>query len=153
MQTLKDPSRRYRPPGLTVFALLNPIALLATVGFWGLVYLKRLVPFPGDLSSLPERANAAVTYGFMIGDLLYSVPLLFLAAIGIWRLRFWGWTAGQMANILWLYSMTVILFRDAHSAFSPGGLLFAPFALVALWAIPYLWVKRGLFGISVVEKP
>jgi hypothetical protein len=58
-----------------------------------------------------------------------------------------------MANILWVYSMTVILYRDAHSAFSPGGLLFVPFAVVALWAIPYLWVNRGLFGISVAEKP
>jgi hypothetical protein len=26
-------------------------------------------------------------------------------------------------------------------------------ALVALWAIPYLWVNRGLFVISVAEKP
>lgn len=152
MQTSKGLPRRYRPPGLTFLAVVNAIALIVTVVFWGLVFFKRLVPFPGDLTSPQERANAAVTYGFMIGDLLYSAPLLFLTAIGIWRLRVWGWTAGQMGNILWVYSMTVILFRDAHTVFSPGGLLFIPFALVALWAIPYLWLNRGLFGISAVEK-
>jgi hypothetical protein len=151
MQSSTGLSPHQRPPGLAVFAVVNVIGLIFTVAFWSLVYFKRLVPLPGDLSSLPERTNAAVTYGFMIGDLLFSVPLLFLAAIGIWRMRVWGWAAGQMVNILWLYSMTVILFRDAHSAFSPGGLLFIPFALVALWAIPYLWFNRGLFGVE--EKP
>jgi len=149
MQTSTSNSIRPRPSGFTVLALINAVALIVTLTFWTLVSFKRFIPFPGGLSSPPERANAAVTYGFMIGDLLYSVPLLFLAAIGIWRLRAWGWTAGQMANILWIYSVTVILFRDAQTSFSPGGLLFAPFALVALWATPYLWRKRGLFGISV----
>lgn len=148
MQSSIGFSPRHRPSGLAVLAVVNAVGLIVTVAFWALVYFKRLVPFPGELNTLPERANAAVTYGFMVGDLLYSVPLLMLAAIGIWRLRFWGWAAGQMANMLWVYSMTVILFRDAHSTFSPGGLLFVPFALVALWAIPYLWFKRGLFGIS-----
>jgi hypothetical protein len=84
----------------------------------------------------------------MIGDILYSVPLLFMGWIGIWRLRSWGWMSAQMVNILWIYSMTVILLRDAYTTFSPGGLLFIPFTIAAIWGIPYLWMHRGDFGIA-----
>ena len=83
-----------------------------------------------------------------MGDILYSVPVLLMACVGIWRLRIWGWMAGQMANVLWIYSMTVILVRDAYTKISPGGLLFTPFMLIAIWAIPYLWIRREYFGVD-----
>jgi hypothetical protein len=136
-----------RPSGITFLAIVNLVALVVTIVFWALVYFGQLVPKPGSLVSLTERANAAVTYGFMLGDVLYSVPLLLLAGIGLWRLRSWGWLAAQMANILWIYSMTVILLRDSYSTWSPGGLLFIPFSLVAIGSIPYLWSQRRAFGI------
>ena len=91
-----------------------------TLIFWALVFLGQLVPTPGSLQSEIERANAAVTYGFMLGDVIYSVPLLLLAGAGLWRLRAWGWQAAQMANALWIYSMTIILLRDFYSRWSPG---------------------------------
>lgn len=138
---------RGRSRGLTFLSIVNAIALVITILFWGAVFFGRLVPFPGDLTSLPDRANSAVTYGFMAGDVLYSVPLLLMTCIGIWRLRSWGWMTAQMANILWIYSMTVILLRDAYTTFSPGGVLFIPFTIVAIWAIPYLWIRRNDFGI------
>ena len=112
-----------------------------------MVFFRLLVPLPGDLTSLADRANSAATYGFMIGDMLYSVPLLGLAWLGLWRPESWGWLAAQMANGLWVYSMTVILLRDAYTTMSPGGLLFIPFTLAAIWAIPYLWLHRRDFGI------
>ena len=136
-----------RPRGITFLAIVNLVAFVVTVMFWAFVYFGQLVPKPGSLESLTERANAAVTYGFMLGDVLYSVPLLVLAGIGLWRLRSWGWLAAQMANTLWIYSMTVILLRDFYSAWSPGGVLFIPFALVAVGSIPYLWIQRRAFGI------
>jgi hypothetical protein len=58
-----------------------------------------------------------------------------------------------MANALWVYSMTVILLWDIYSTWSPGGLLFAPFALVATWATPYLWSRRRSFGIEDSGSP
>jgi hypothetical protein len=146
-ETFPD-SKRNRSRGLTFLSIVNAIAFVVTVLFWGMVFFGRLVPFPGDLSSLPERANSAVTYGFMAGDILYSAPLLLMACTGIWLLRSWGWMAGQMVNILWIYSMTVILLRDAYTTISPGGLLLIPFTIVAIWAIPYLWKYRGDFGIT-----
>ena len=53
-----------------------------------------------------------------------------------------------MANALWVYSMTVIPLRDAYTTMSPGGILFIPFLVVAVWAIPYLWQRRRDFGID-----
>jgi len=137
-----------RPRGVAFLAIVNLVAFVVTVVFWALVYFGQLVPRPGSLESLTERANAAVTYGFMLGDVLYSVPLLFLAGVGLWRLRVWGWLAAQMANALWIFSMTVVLLRDSYSTWTPGGLLFIPFALVAIGSIPYLWVQRWAFGIA-----
>jgi len=130
---------------VTFLAAVNAIALVLTVLFWLAVWLKRLVPAPGSLTNMTERANAATTYGFMAGDLIWSVPLLLLAALGLRRRKFWGWTAAQMANVLWIYSMTVIWIRDGYSSISPGAVLFTPFAAVAFWALGYLWKNRGLF--------
>jgi hypothetical protein len=136
-----------RPTGLTIIAIVNGIAFVITILFWGTVYFKNLVPLPGSLEITAERANAATTYGFLIGDILWSAPLLFLATMGLWHRKFWGWTAAQMVNALWVYSMTVIWMRDSYSAISPGALLFTPFAVVAIWATYYLWKHRNLFTI------
>lgn len=138
----------HRPWGLSFLSAVNGIAFVITLLFWAMVFFGRLVPLPGSLASVADRANAAVTYGFMVGDLVCSVPLLFLACTGLWRLKSWGWLTAQMVNILWIYSMTVILLRDAYTTLSPGGVLFIPFAIVAVWAIPYLWVRRENFGIA-----
>jgi hypothetical protein len=137
-----------RPAGVSAIAIINGIAFLLTLVFWGMVAVEKLVPFPSELSVLSERANAAVTWGFLVGDIVFSAPLLLLAAIGLWRLSALGWTAAQMVNILWVYSMTVILMRDAFTVLSPGGMLFLPFALIAVWATVYLWKHRGLFWAS-----
>ncbi len=137
-----------RTVGFTFLSIVNAVGLCITVAFWAVIFFRHAIPYPNELVSLPERANAAVTYGFMIGDILYSVPLLCLSWIGLWRMKSWGWLAAQMTNALWVYSMTVILLRDAYTQISPGGLLFVPFALIAIWSIPYLWIHRTKFGIA-----
>lgn len=134
-----------RPTGVTVNAIINGVAFLLTLLFWGTVAFSKLVPYPSDVSGIPERANAATTWGFLIGDLAFSAPLLLLGTIGLLRPRPWGWTAAQMVNILWLYSMTIVLLRDAYTSISPGGLLFAPFVPAAVWSMFYLWRQRKLF--------
>ncbi|MBN2383513.1 hypothetical protein JXQ70_11575 [bacterium] len=141
-------SRRHRSGAVTFLSIVNAVAFFITLIFWGMVYITGMVPFPGDVVNMAERGKAAVTYGFMLCDLIYSTPLLLLAWLGLWKLKSWGWLAAQMANALWLYSMTLILFRDAYTAISPGGLLFLPFALISLWALPYLWLKRQDFGMN-----
>ena len=134
--------------GIKFLSIVNAVGFVLTVLFWGMVFFRHVIPYPVELTTLPEKASAAVTYGFMIADTLYSLPLLFLAAVGLWKQTVWGWLSAQMTNILWIYSMTVILFRDANSTITPGGLLFIPFVLLSIWAIPYLWKKRNIFGIA-----
>jgi hypothetical protein len=140
--------RSQRSTSLSIIAIINGLGLLITILFWGMVYFKRLVQAPGDLTDVAERANAATTYGFMIGDIIWSAPLLLLAAIGLWRQRFWGWTAAQMVNILWVYSMTLVWTRDSYSTISPGAMIFLPFTVAAVWATYYLWKHRELFLIA-----
>ncbi len=134
-----------RPLSLSIIAVINAVALVFTLLFWSLVYFSKLLPLPGSIESVILRGNIAVTYGFMIGDIIYSVPLLLLATIGVWRLKDWGWTAAMMANALWVYSITVILYRDLYTKLSPGSVLFLPFAIAAVWATVYLWKYRHDF--------
>jgi hypothetical protein len=137
-----------RPAGVTFLVIINALGCIITLLFWLSILFSKLVPSPADLTLFAERVNAATTRGFLIADLVYSVPLLFVATIGLWRMRPWGWTAAQMVNALWLFSMTVIWIRDLYGKISPGGLLFLPFTLIALWAIRYLWQQRYLFWLS-----
>ena len=142
---MEPTSMPHRPLAVSIIAVINAFGLIVTIAFWLLVMLKHLVPAPGSLGSFLERANAATTFGFLVGDVVWSVPLLFLAAFGLWRMRFYGWTAAQMANALWVYSLTVIWVRDVYTTASPGGVLFLPFAFAAIWATLVLWRKRALF--------
>ena len=137
-----------RPASVSAIAIINGIAFLLTLAFWGTVAFKKLVPFPSELTVISERASAAVTWGFLVGDIAFSAPLLLMATVGLWRPSALGWTTAQMANILWVYSMTVVLMRDAFTVFSPGGMLFLPFAINAVWATIYLWKHRSLFWTS-----
>ena len=137
-----------RPAGVSLIAIINGVAFFLTLAFWGMVAIEKRVPFPSELSVMSERANAAVTWGFLVGDIIFSAPLLLIATLGLWRPSALGWTAAQMVNALWVYSMTVILMRDAFTVLSPGGILFLPFALFAVWATVYLWKHRGLFWAS-----
>ncbi len=143
---MTDETPARRPFGASLIAIVNAVGLVLTLLFWGMVWLKRLVPWPGELATMADRGNAATTYGFLIGDVIYSAPLLFIAAAGVWRMKMWGWTAAQMASVLWIYSLTVILFRDAYTVLSPGGLIFLPFALFSFWAIFALWKIRARFS-------
>lgn len=147
-KTMNKPSSTFsskRPKAVSFLAIINGLAFIVTLVFWSLVLLKKLVPPPHELTVLSEKANAATTYGFAIGDLVWSTLLLFISCVGLWRMRFWGWTAAQMTNAIWVYSMTVVLIRDAYTTLSPGGVLFTPFALIAIWATYYLWKQRQLF--------
>lgn len=148
VNTNSFPSTPRRPKSISVIAVVNAVGLVITIAFWMLVLLKPAVPLPGSLGSLPERVNAATTYGFMLGDFVWSVPLLSLAAVGLWKMRFFGWTAAQMVNALWVFTLTVTWFRDAYAGPSPGAIIFLPFALAAVWASIVLWKQRALFWME-----
>jgi hypothetical protein len=133
--------------GVRIIAIVNGVAAVLTVLFWGAVYVRL---FAGhNLTDPVVRASAGATLGFLVGDLLWSVPLLAASVPGLWRSRPWGWLVGQMLNGLWVYSITVIWVRDLYArSLSPGAVLFAPFAIFALWATVHLWQVRDRFWVQ-----
>ena len=117
------------------------------LAFWGVAFLK-LAP-PWALSEAPARAAAAFTFGFGVADLLWSVPFLVLGTVGLLRLRLWGWSGALAANVLYVYSLTVLVTRDvAIGALSPGTVLFLPFTLFGFGSTAYLLAHRRLFSVS-----
>ena len=134
-----------RSPGVMIIAVVNLVAAALTLAFWILVYVKLFSGAKADASIAPAALSA--TFGFLVGDLVWAVPLLIISAAGLLKRKAWGLLTAQMVNILWLYSMTAIWVRDLHAGMvSPGAVLFTPFALFAVWAIGFLWKRRGLFS-------
>jgi hypothetical protein len=141
--TVVDASSR-RPAGITFVSVFNAIGALITILFWSLAAMR--LPALGSLPTAAEKAAVGTTYSFMIADILWALPLLIVASVGVWRLRFWGWTAAQMTNVLWWYSVTVVAARDLITGtVSPGTIAFLPFALVSFAACRTLWISRERF--------
>ena len=134
-----------RPRAVAAIAIVNAAGASVTLVFWGLVFVR--VFAAGTAPPQLDAGSLSATFGFMIGDLTWAFALQAVAAVGLWRMRAWGWLSAQLVNILWLYSMTVIWSRDAYGGrISPGAVLFLPFVPFAAWALVYLWSRRERFG-------
>ncbi len=120
---------------IKLIAAVNGIAAVLHIVFWTIVFVKAPL----------EQSEKIVTYGLGIADLLWSVPLLLIGSIALNRQRFIGLLAAQMANALYWYSFTFILFREFNTYFRPGTLLFLPFVLFSIWSSWYLWKVRSVF--------
>ena len=133
--------------GVKLIATVNGIAAILHVAFWALAF-SRLPPWWAT-NSEAERADLVVTYGLGIADLLWSAPLLVVGAIWLQKRLLVGWLAAQMANALWWYSFTFVLFRDLSTRrIRPGTILFLPFALFSIWSAWYLWKVKSAFWPS-----
>ena len=137
-------TRPVRPRAVTIIVIINSFGAILTAAFWLLIFSRLFAP--GHPPAQLDKSALAATFGFMLGDLTWALLLLTVSAIGLWRMKFWGWLAGQLVNILWLYSMTVIWARDLYSGIvSPGAIHFTPFVPLAVWAGYALWTTRGRF--------
>ena len=134
--------------GIRFLSIWNAFAFLVTLLFWAAVALSGRVPGPWAVDGVLARGASATTWGFLLADILYSLPLLLLAAVGLRRRTAWGWLCAQIANALWIYSMSVLYFRDGFTRLSPGSVVFLPFLVVAVVALPFLWKTRSRFGIG-----
>ncbi len=124
--------------------IINITALIITTIFWYLVWIK--LSDASLIKNFSEKSMFASTYGFMVADIFWAIPLLFFSIIGLVKNKFWGWTISQMVNILWLYSVTAVLVRDLFlDNIAPGTIIFLPFALLATWQIFILWKYRFHF--------
>jgi len=133
-----------RPFGIKLIAVVNGIAAVLHIVFWIVIYLylsKRPNP-----TGIIERANIATTYGFGLADMIWSLPFLLVGSVNLWKMKQSGWLAAQFANVLYWYSLTVVLTKDIISnSISPGTILFLPFALFSFWIAYYLWTVRDSF--------
>lgn len=138
------PSKADRPGPVTLIAAVNAAGFFFTLLFWTLVAFRLFLK--PDASVLMDRPTAASTLGFLVADCVVALPLLLIGWIGLMKMSFQGWTAAQMANVLWVYALLAVWARDLQlGRLSPGGLAFLPFTVFAVWACLYLWKKRGLF--------
>ncbi len=130
--------------GIKIIAVVNGIAAILHLLFW--IFAFNRLPSMYSLRNTAEQVNLATTYGFGTADMIWSVPLLFIGSIGLLRNKTIGWLAAHLANVLYWYSLTVILIRDTFSnSISPGTILFLPFAIFSFWAAYFLWKTRLSF--------
>ena len=128
--------------GIKIISGINLLAAALHLLFWG-VALVRLVP----TLDVSNQSSLATTIGIGVADLLWSVPVLLLGSIGLYKKRAIGWLGAQMAHVLYFYSMTFVVVRDGLSGrISPGTYIFMPFTLFALWATYFLWKNRSAFS-------
>jgi len=133
--------------GLKTIVSVNSIAAVITLIFWLLIIFKVYLGSGNEI--MMDTVSKASTLGFLIADLIWAVPMLIISVPGLLKLSSWGWTAAQMANILWMYSLTSLWVRDLYiGLISPGDYLFLPFALFSIWSAYYLWLHRSQFNIQ-----
>ena len=138
------PESQKAPRIIPIIAIVNGVAAVLHIVVWSLAFLK--LPWWKDATSETLQMDLLVTYGLGIADLVWSTPLLAFAAVYGWKRKQSGWLAAQMANVLWGYSFTFILFREISlGAIRPGTMLLFPFAVFALCSAVYLWKYRRFF--------
>ena len=124
---------------------VNLVAAVVHVLFW----VAALVYLGGTRPDGPVSSALATTIGIGVADLVCSVPLLLAGSMPLIRRKPIGWLAAQMANGLYVYSMTFILVRDGLvGVIQPGTLIFLPFTLFAVFAFGVLWKERSRFFAS-----
>lgn len=128
---------------IKLIAAVNGIAAAFHLVFWVVVFL-RLPPVSIVMAEL-DQSDLTVTYGLGIADLIWSVPLLFVGSIWLQKHRLVGWLSAQMANVIWGYSFTFIIFREYNTHVGPRTIMFLPFALFSIWSAYSLWRLRGVF--------
>lgn len=141
---MDEPKNDERTFGIKLISVINGIAALLHLIFWILAFFHLSKSAPQN--TLAEQANLATTYGFGIADILWSITFLTVGSIELWKMNQLGWLAAQFANVLYWYSLTVILTKDIVSgSISPGTILFLPFAVLSFWIAFYLWKIRDKF--------
>lgn len=117
-----------------ILFLFGLFAFFGSLFMWG----------EGFLLSFPE----GVDYAFPITDILVNAPASIIAAIGLWRLKRYGFVAAYFVAGFYLYASVEIFVRVFE-----GG---PPFAveilvpqilavMVAITLLVYLWKKQDLF--------
>jgi len=115
-----------------------------TVAKWGFQEPRELI----------DPVIVEVNRGIGLADFIIQIPLFILAAIGLWRLKFYGAVASWLVLGMTIYWPLVAL--GVQIFYGQAGVKYQPFDLgtkvllllflhFALWASSYLYKNRTLF--------
>jgi hypothetical protein len=114
--------------------LFGLLAFFGSVFLWGEGFI--LDPPPGtDL-------------GFPVPDILINAPASIIAAIGLWRMKDWGYVASQFVAGFYIYASVKIFVHVVQEGPPYEPEIIAPQVLAVLVAIAlvvYLWRIRDRF--------
>ncbi|HET9911311.1 MAG TPA: hypothetical protein VFQ13_05430 [Anaerolineales bacterium] len=117
-----------------ILFLFGVFAFFGSLFMWG----------EGFLLSFPE----GVDYTFPITDILVNAPASILAAIGLWRLKRYGFVAAYFVAGFYVYA-SVEIFVHVFQAGPPFATeILVPQILAVMVAITlmiYLWKKQDIF--------
>ena len=127
------------PMSIKIIAILmflfGLLAFLGSLFLWG----------EGFLLDFPEGVNLA----FPITDMLINGPASIIAAVGLWRMKKWGYPAALFVAGFYVYA-SVYIFVEMFQAGPPyAPAIFAPQILAVLTAIAaviYTWRIKEQFG-------
>jgi hypothetical protein len=117
--------------------------LFGLFAFWGSLFMWG----SGFILSFPKD----VDYAFPVTDLLINAPASIIAAIGLWRLKRYGFTAAWFVAGFYLYASVEIFVRVFQDGppFAVEILIPQIFAvMVAIALIIYLSKKQELFFLK-----
>ena len=127
-----------RPWPVTTLAIL--LFLFSLLAFFGSLFLWG----EGFLLQFP----AGVDLAFPVTDILVNAPASFIAAIGLWKLKKYGYVVSQFVAGFYIYA-SVEIFVHVIQAGPPYAMeIVAPQVLAVLVAIGlvfYLWRIQTLF--------
>lgn len=134
--TVKQPKSRIPIRILAILLFLFSLfAFLGSLFMWG----------EGFLLQFPE----SVDYRFPVTDILVNAPASMIAAIGLWRLKRYGYVASQFVAGFYIYA-SVEIFVELVQAGPPYSLeIVVPQLMavaVATVLVVYLWRNREVFG-------
>jgi hypothetical protein len=114
--------------------LFGVFAFVGSMFLWG----------EGFILSFPE----GVDYSFPIADILINTPASIIAAIGLWKLKRYGYVVSQFVAGFYIYA-SVEIFVDVAQAGPPYlmEIIFPQIlaVIVAILLIFYLWRVKDLF--------
>jgi hypothetical protein len=127
-----------RPTGVSVLAivllLFGLFAFIGSLFMWG----------EGFLFSFPPGAD----YRFPVTDILVNAPASLIAAIGLWKMKQWGYVAAQFVAGFYVYgSIEIFVMVIQQGPPYPIEIVIPQIAavIVAAFLVFYLWPLRGRF--------
>lgn len=114
--------------------LFGVFAFVGSMFLWG----------EGFILSFPE----GVDYSFPIADILVNAPVSIVAAIGLWKLKRYGYVVSQFVAGFYVYASAVIFVEVAQAGPPyPIEIIFPQVlgVVVAISLIFYLWRVKDLF--------